>query len=164
MFQPMDQASLKNSDVLILTGLTQIPTANPDGMVGEFCSNLGTWLARTVNGMKCSRFTFLIPCFGSMWSFPSQSHPPMPLQPHSKLFSPSASPVLPILQSLLLSAEAILKQHKSEECQNDCPKSQFKCFMQQILNVLPLDLRWKILIYSSCFVVGFGGRTGIHTR
>ncbi|XP_026527229.1 integrator complex subunit 9 [Notechis scutatus] len=39
--QPMDQASLKNSDVLILTGLTQIPTANPDGMVGEFCSNLG---------------------------------------------------------------------------------------------------------------------------
>ncbi|KAB1255977.1 Integrator complex subunit 9 [Camelus dromedarius] len=41
VFQPMDQASLKNSDVLILTGLTQIPTANPDGMVGEFCSNLG---------------------------------------------------------------------------------------------------------------------------
>lgn len=41
----MDQASLKNSDVLILTGLTQIPTANPDGMVGEFCSNLGRWLA-----------------------------------------------------------------------------------------------------------------------
>lgn len=37
----MDQASLKNSDVLVLTGLTQIPTANPDGMVGEFCSNLG---------------------------------------------------------------------------------------------------------------------------
>ncbi|PKU36378.1 hypothetical protein llap_13318 [Limosa lapponica baueri] len=30
---PMDQASLKNSDVLILTGLTQIPTANPDGML-----------------------------------------------------------------------------------------------------------------------------------
>lgn len=39
--QPMDQSSLKNSDVLILTGLTQIPTANPDGMLGEFCSNLG---------------------------------------------------------------------------------------------------------------------------
>lgn len=43
IFQPMDQASLKNSDVLVLTGLTQIPTANPDGMVGEFFSNLGTW-------------------------------------------------------------------------------------------------------------------------
>lgn len=39
----MDQSSLKNSDVLILTGLTQMPTANPDGMLGEFCSNLG-WL------------------------------------------------------------------------------------------------------------------------
>lgn len=39
--QPMEQSSLKNSDVLILTGLTQIPTANPDGMLGEFCSNLG---------------------------------------------------------------------------------------------------------------------------
>lgn len=37
----MDQSSLKNSDVLILTGLTQMPTANPDGMLGEFCSNLG---------------------------------------------------------------------------------------------------------------------------
>uniref|UniRef100_A0A8C3L0V2 Integrator complex subunit 9 n=1 Tax=Chrysolophus pictus TaxID=9089 RepID=A0A8C3L0V2_CHRPC len=43
--QPMDQASLKNSDVLILTGLTQIPTANPDGMVGEFCSNLAGLLS-----------------------------------------------------------------------------------------------------------------------
>lgn len=41
VFQPMDQSSLKNSDVLILTGLTQMPTANPDGMLGEFCSNLG---------------------------------------------------------------------------------------------------------------------------
>lgn len=39
----MDQSSLKNSDVLILTGLTQMPTANPDGMLGEFCSNLGTF-------------------------------------------------------------------------------------------------------------------------
>uniref|UniRef100_A0A673I2C3 Integrator complex subunit 9 n=1 Tax=Sinocyclocheilus rhinocerous TaxID=307959 RepID=A0A673I2C3_9TELE len=38
---PMEQSSLKNSDVLILTGLTQIPTANPDGMLGGFCSNLG---------------------------------------------------------------------------------------------------------------------------
>ncbi|KAL7987187.1 hypothetical protein Chor_006106, partial [Crotalus horridus] len=49
--QPMDQASLKNSDVLILTGLTQIPTANPDGMVGEFCSNLASGLrARNLGG------------------------------------------------------------------------------------------------------------------
>lgn len=49
LFQPMDQASLKNSDVLILTGLTQIPTANPDGMVGEFCSNLG----RSLREISC---------------------------------------------------------------------------------------------------------------
>ncbi|NXK92543.1 INT9 protein, partial [Formicarius rufipectus] len=55
--QPMDQAALKNSDVLILTGLTQIPTANPDGMVGEFCSNL----AMTVrNGGNV-----LVPCYPS---------------------------------------------------------------------------------------------------
>ncbi|XP_009465650.1 PREDICTED: integrator complex subunit 9 isoform X2 [Nipponia nippon] len=55
--QPMDQASLKNSDVLILTGLTQIPTANPDGMVGEFCNNL----AMTVrNGGNV-----LVPCYPS---------------------------------------------------------------------------------------------------
>ncbi|KAJ6661163.1 hypothetical protein lerEdw1_015299 [Lerista edwardsae] len=54
---PMDQASLKNSDVLILTGLTQIPTANPDSMVGEFCSNL----AMTVrNGGNV-----LVPCYPS---------------------------------------------------------------------------------------------------
>lgn len=44
----MDQSSLKNSDVLILTGLTQMPTANPDGMLGEFCSNLGRLSQRCV--------------------------------------------------------------------------------------------------------------------
>lgn len=58
-FQPMDQASLKNSDVLILTGLTQIPTANPDGMVGEFCSNLG----RSLREISCL-FYLLIHGFG----------------------------------------------------------------------------------------------------
>uniref|UniRef100_A0A1B8Y7R8 Integrator complex subunit 9 n=1 Tax=Xenopus tropicalis TaxID=8364 RepID=A0A1B8Y7R8_XENTR len=55
--QPMDQTSLKNSDVLILTGLTQIPTANPDGMVGEFCSNL----AMTIR----SGGNVLVPCYPS---------------------------------------------------------------------------------------------------
>lgn len=59
LFQPMDQASLKNSDVLILTGLTQIPTANPDGMVGEFCSNLG----RSLKEVLCV-FYYLTHCFG----------------------------------------------------------------------------------------------------
>lgn len=60
LFQPMDQAALKNSDVLILTGLTQIPTANPDGMVGEFCSNLG----RSLREISCL-FYHLI--HGSGW-------------------------------------------------------------------------------------------------
>ncbi|KAM6084912.1 integrator complex subunit 9 isoform 2-T2 [Theristicus caerulescens] len=55
--QPMDQASLKNSDVLILTGLTQIPTANPDGMVGEFCNNLAITVRNGGN--------VLVPCYPS---------------------------------------------------------------------------------------------------
>ncbi|XP_047277914.1 integrator complex subunit 9 isoform X9 [Homo sapiens] len=54
---PMDQASLKNSDVLVLTGLTQIPTANPDGMVGEFCSNLALTVRNGGN--------VLVPCYPS---------------------------------------------------------------------------------------------------
>jgi len=33
----MDQQALKNADVLIMTGLTQTPTANPDTMLGELC-------------------------------------------------------------------------------------------------------------------------------
>ena len=38
---PMDQSQLKNSDVMILTGVTGAPTANPDAMLGEFCTHLG---------------------------------------------------------------------------------------------------------------------------
>lgn len=37
----MDQSLLKNSDALIMTGLTGAPTANPDAMLGEFCTHLG---------------------------------------------------------------------------------------------------------------------------
>ncbi|KAB0365463.1 hypothetical protein FD754_009619, partial [Muntiacus muntjak] len=44
-------------DVLILTGLTQIPTANPDGMVGEFCSNLALTVRNGGN--------VLVPCYPS---------------------------------------------------------------------------------------------------
>nr|KAF6379108.1 hypothetical protein mMyoMyo1_009942 [Myotis myotis] len=53
--QPMDQASLKNSKVLVLTGLTQIPTANLEGMVGEFFSNL---MLTVLN-----RGNVLVPCY-----------------------------------------------------------------------------------------------------
>ncbi|XP_030200999.1 integrator complex subunit 9 isoform X2 [Gadus morhua] len=55
--QPMDQSSLKNSDILILTGLTQMPTANPDGMLGEFCSNLAMTIRAGGN--------VLVPCYSS---------------------------------------------------------------------------------------------------
>lgn len=55
----MDQSSLKNSDVLILTGLTQMPTANPDGMLGEFCSNLGR--VRSRKTVSCMFSSFIIP-------------------------------------------------------------------------------------------------------
>lgn len=37
----MDQSMLKNSDALIMTGITEAPTANPDAMLGEFCTHLG---------------------------------------------------------------------------------------------------------------------------
>uniref|UniRef100_A0A3P8WQI5 Integrator complex subunit 9 n=1 Tax=Cynoglossus semilaevis TaxID=244447 RepID=A0A3P8WQI5_CYNSE len=55
--QPMDQSSLKNSDVLILTGLTQMPMANPDGMLGDFCNNLAMTIRAGGN--------VLVPCYSS---------------------------------------------------------------------------------------------------
>ena len=39
----MDQSMLKKSDALIMTGITQAPTANPDAMLGEFCTHLGKY-------------------------------------------------------------------------------------------------------------------------
>ncbi len=39
----MDQSMLKNSDALIMTGITEAPTANPDAMLGEFCTHLGMY-------------------------------------------------------------------------------------------------------------------------
>ena len=40
----MDQSMLKNCDALIMTGITEAPTANPDAMLGEFCTHLGEWV------------------------------------------------------------------------------------------------------------------------
>lgn len=40
----MDQVALRNADLLILTALTQTPTANPDSMLGEFCMAVGKLL------------------------------------------------------------------------------------------------------------------------
>ncbi|XP_070533151.1 integrator complex subunit 9-like [Ptychodera flava] len=51
---PMDTAPMKNSDVLVLTGLNQTPTYNPDSMLGEFCSNLAVTIKNGGN--------VLVPC------------------------------------------------------------------------------------------------------
>ncbi|XP_063226074.1 integrator complex subunit 9 [Bacillus rossius redtenbacheri] len=55
--RPMDQAALKNANVLILTGLTQTPTANPDSMLGELCMTVASTVR--VGG------NVLIPCYPS---------------------------------------------------------------------------------------------------
>lgn len=39
--RPMDQAALRAADVLIMTGLTQTPVSNPDGMLGLLCMTVG---------------------------------------------------------------------------------------------------------------------------
>lgn len=39
--RPINQVALKNSNVVILTGLTQAPHVNPDSMLGELCMNVG---------------------------------------------------------------------------------------------------------------------------
>lgn len=39
--RPMEQSMLKHANVLILTGLTQVPTVNPDTMLGELCMSVG---------------------------------------------------------------------------------------------------------------------------
>ncbi|XP_006820079.1 LOW QUALITY PROTEIN: integrator complex subunit 9-like [Saccoglossus kowalevskii] len=51
---PMVTGPMKNSDVLILTGLNQTPTFNPDNMLGEFCSNLAVTIKNGGN--------VLVPC------------------------------------------------------------------------------------------------------
>uniref|UniRef100_A0A1B6MCP8 Beta-Casp domain-containing protein n=1 Tax=Graphocephala atropunctata TaxID=36148 RepID=A0A1B6MCP8_9HEMI len=55
--RPMDQTSLKHSNVLILTALTQTPIANPDSMLGELCMTVASTIRN--NG------SVLIPCYVS---------------------------------------------------------------------------------------------------
>ncbi|XP_055601652.1 integrator complex subunit 9 [Uranotaenia lowii] len=55
--RPINQAALKYSDVVIMTGLTQAPHVNPDGMLGELCMNVVMTLR---NGGSV-----LIPCYPS---------------------------------------------------------------------------------------------------
>ncbi|XP_077990800.1 integrator complex subunit 9-like [Glandiceps talaboti] len=51
---PMDTTPMKNSDVMVITGLNQTPTFNPDSMLGEFCSNLAVTIKNGGN--------VLVPC------------------------------------------------------------------------------------------------------
>lgn len=39
--KPINQNSLKNSDVIIMSGLTQAPHINPDAILGDLCLNVG---------------------------------------------------------------------------------------------------------------------------
>nr|XP_039259766.1 integrator complex subunit 9-like [Styela clava] len=55
--QPMDITPLRNSDALIFTGLSRMPTNNPDNMISEFCSCLAVTLKAGGN--------VLVPCFPS---------------------------------------------------------------------------------------------------
>lgn len=41
--RPINQLALKHCDVVIMTGLTQAPHVNPDGMLGELCMNVGEY-------------------------------------------------------------------------------------------------------------------------
>lgn len=55
--RPINQAALKNADVVIMAGLTQAPHVNPDSMLGELCMTVGVTLR---NGGSV-----LIPCYPS---------------------------------------------------------------------------------------------------
>lgn len=37
----MEHAPLRDSELMILTQVTNTPTVNPDSMIGEFCMNTG---------------------------------------------------------------------------------------------------------------------------
>lgn len=53
--KPMEQIPLRNSEILILSSLTQTPVANPDAMIGEFCMKSAMTLKNGGN--------VLVPCY-----------------------------------------------------------------------------------------------------
>lgn len=59
--RPMNQAPLKNADVLILSCLTQTPSSQPDPMIREFCNNAAVTLKNGGN--------VLVPCYASGVTF-----------------------------------------------------------------------------------------------
>lgn len=57
--RPMEQTALKNANMLILTGLAQMPTANPDTMLGELCMIVGKISSSNViQNFSMSKCTF----------------------------------------------------------------------------------------------------------
>ena len=61
LLQPLEQAPLRHSDILIMCGLTQTPIAHPDNMIGEFCVNTAMTLKNGGN--------VLVPCYPSGVTF-----------------------------------------------------------------------------------------------
>ncbi|RXG67625.1 Integrator complex subunit 9 [Armadillidium vulgare] len=55
--RPIEKASLKGADVLLMTGLNHTPIYNPDTMIGEFCLAV----SQTVRNGGCA----LVPCYPS---------------------------------------------------------------------------------------------------
>eukprot|EP00118_Oscarella_pearsei_P013713 m.112134 g.112134 ORF g.112134 m.112134 type:complete len:137 (+) comp37437_c0_seq43:1542-1952(+) len=55
----MEYSSMRNSDFLVLSGLTEVPAYSPDTMVGELCTVLATTLRNGGN--------VLVPCFPAVW-------------------------------------------------------------------------------------------------
>ncbi len=55
--KPINQNALKNSDVIIMSALTQAPSVNPDGMLGDLCMNV----AMTIRDGG----SVIIPCYPS---------------------------------------------------------------------------------------------------
>ena len=41
LIQPIEKSCIKSCDVMIMSGLTEAPTANPDTMLGEMCGRMG---------------------------------------------------------------------------------------------------------------------------
>lgn len=41
LIQPIEKTCIKSCDIMIMSGLTEAPTTNPDTMLGEMCGRMG---------------------------------------------------------------------------------------------------------------------------
>lgn len=67
--RPINQAALKNADVVIMSGLTQAPHVNPDSMLGELCMNVGKFNVILSVGMNNIYFILLSRSNITKWWF-----------------------------------------------------------------------------------------------